>query len=816
MSTEVPEVGSWVNRTDHQATRALIGDLGAGLTDLRRDLLSVATGPRAEGVRAALSRSYQALLDKPIVSVADLPPEVRMPPLAEAYIVPSFRQAVTDSAARPAEQRWWQAFPVRDDLRGFLFGYLTHPAATQSPLLVLGQPGAGKSLLTKIVAAQLPPEEFLVVRVPLREVQAEHDLQTQIESAVRQATGESIHWPMLHRPDTNTVAVIILDGFDELLQVTGVSSSDYLEKVAAFQAREAEQSRPTAVMVTSRTVVADRARLPSETVVIHLEPFGDRQIAQWVGMWNARHTGYFHSRRLEPLDLDTVRGLRELAAQPLLLTMLGRYDMDGNALRLVGVRLGRAELYERLLVRFAEREALKSGRGLPDRDVNWTVRRELTRLSVVAFAMFNRNSQWVTGDELSSDLVILLSETAARKTNQFQAPLDPGELVVGKFFFVHESQAIQDTKKRKSYEFLHSTFGEYLVARLTVLEILELAEVARGHRSHARPVRHDDDFLHALLSHAPLSARESVLEFLQDLLADLPPDTRELLKTTLLEIFRDALYARTSSQYGSYRPGRVKELRTLPMRLAVYSLNLLILLAICGGTVGGKELFPEPMQVVSRWRSLTRFWRSQVPYNAWVNLARVLDVERTWRDGERTVLIRWAGRDTSSPPDGDLYWTYDKAPEDTDRGHVSWMYEDFQMAARSLHFLCGYEEELLLHAVAPLAPELSRSLTTVAGYWEDQAKSPAHALLRMWMLSSRACAAADLADAYAECLRMSQAFAPFAETDALAYLDVVLGHLALDAARLRGVLTLDRLHLHHNKPSIESRIRTAVAELGLA
>lgn len=270
------------------------------------------------------------------------------------------------------------------------------------------------------------------------------------------------------------------------------------------------------------------------------------------------------------------------------------------------------------------------------------------------------------------------------------------------------------------------------------------------------------------------------------------------------------------SASSSYQPGRVKELYTLPRNLACYSLNLLLLLVMCCDAVDGRELFPEPLQAVSRWRSLARLWRSQIPYNAYLNLVRVLDVERVWRDGERTLVIRWAGREAGPllPPE-DLYWTYERAPEDETRGQVSWMYEDFWMAARSLRFLCGYEEELLLHAIAPLAPHLSMSFTTVAGFWKDRAMTPAHALLRVWVLSSGSPDLGELADAYADCLHMGQAFAPFAEADALAYLDVVLGHLALDAPRLRGVLTPDRLHLHHHRPTVAARIRSALAELGL-
>jgi hypothetical protein len=79
----------------------------------------------------------------------------------------------------------------------------------------------------------------------------------------------------------------MLDGFDELLQATGTSQSDYLEKVADFQQREAGLGRPTGVLVTSRATVADRARTVPDTVAVRLEPFKDSQVRKWVDIWNS-------------------------------------------------------------------------------------------------------------------------------------------------------------------------------------------------------------------------------------------------------------------------------------------------------------------------------------------------------------------------------------------------------------------------------------------------------------------------------------------------------------------------------------------------
>ena len=128
--------------------------------------------------------------------------------------------------------------PVRSDLTEYLAGALTTPEARSAPLVVLGQPGAGKSVLTKVLAARLPASDFLPVRVLLREAPAEADIQDQIEYAIRAATGERADWPQVAREAGGSMPVVLLDGFDEMLQATGVSHSDYLVKVARFQLRK--------------------------------------------------------------------------------------------------------------------------------------------------------------------------------------------------------------------------------------------------------------------------------------------------------------------------------------------------------------------------------------------------------------------------------------------------------------------------------------------------------------------------------------------------------------------------------------------------
>jgi hypothetical protein len=532
LAADFPEVACWANLRDHQATRTEVRNLGIALAGLERTLTEISTGRVPDERRTSLARAYRAELERPLVESGDVPAGgLRIPTLGHAYVTPRFRAQEIGGGARPSEESWWENVPIRDDLDNFFIGYLTSPSASGASLLVLGQPGSGKSVLTRVLAARLPAPDFLPVRVVLREVPAAADLQDQIEHAIRTATGERLDWPALVRSAGDALPVVLLDGFDELLQATGVSQTDYLAKVATFQRREQEQGRPVAAVVTSRSSVADRARAPEGMVALRLEPFDSDRIMAWLEVWNAVNAGHFAACGLAPLSAEVVLAHRELAEQPLLLLMLALYDADGNALQGVGVDLPQGELYERLLRSFAHREVVKHRPGLPDRELNRAVEDELRRLSVVAFAMFNRGSQWVAESDLEADLLALFGPPpTAAAGSDLRAPLRAAEIVIGRFFFVHRAQASRDDTQLETYEFLHATFGEFLVARFTWQMLLDIAAREAASTMSLGAASVDDDLLHALLSFTALSVRAPVVGFLTEMAADLDQPKRENLE----------------------------------------------------------------------------------------------------------------------------------------------------------------------------------------------------------------------------------------------------------------------------------------------
>ncbi len=627
---EFPEVACWFDRIDHQATRAEVRNLAQGLAGVQDQLARISSGRRPSDRLAALVRSNRAALGRPIMSPARTPAGMTIPTLDQGYVNPGYRLWYSPKPVT-SEVEWAQR-PRRDDLDTFLAGHLTLPYATESPLLVLGQPGAGKSVLTRVLAARLPAGEFLPLRVELRAVPANGDVQAQIEHGIRAALDEPMSWPEFVHAAEGALPVVMLDGFDELLQATGVNQTDYLERVTEFQRDQAEKGRALAVIVTSRTAVADRAHAPIGTVTIRLEPFDDDQIRRWVTIWNRENQRYFATRGLRPLPLDKVSAVPKLAEQPLLLMMLALYDADANALRHMREDLHEAELYERLLHGFAAREVGKSRPYLDEAELDRAVEDELLRLSITAFAMFNRGLQWIAEHDLEADLQALHPQEP-RRPQGFRRALTRAEGVIGSFFFMHTTQALRDHERLKTYEFLHATFGEYLVARLVVRELADMAEELAFAESRRRPTRPDDAFLYALLSFAALSGRAPVVGFLRHgLVHTLPPAHRPLLTRYLCELFAESLRAKQRPGYDAYEPVPAE----LTARCAAYSANLMLLAVLSSDEpIAGAELFREeqPEQANERWRRISRLWHSQLTRAEWDSLTRTVRV-RHFLSGE--------------------------------------------------------------------------------------------------------------------------------------------------------------------------------------
>jgi hypothetical protein len=686
LAGDVPDVLLWIQLREHSATREAVR---TGLETLRQILDRAPSSSSPQVQVDSLIRAYSTVLDQPIVESRGLPDGLTLPAVTAGYIDPHFRSLTQYDAAG------WRMDPLtmfltsevgdHGDLAEFFAAHLTTTQAAQTPLLVLGQPGSGKSLLTKVLAARLADSGFLPVRVALSEVPADQDVQDQIEYAVRAATGERVSWPELVRLAGTRQPVVLLDGLDELVHAAELDRSGYLTKVRAFQQRELSLDRPVAVVVTSRTGHAERFDRPEGSISIELAPFTPAQIAEWVKRWNSRNRAYFGVHELRPLELDAVRRQGELAGQPLLLLLLALYDATANALLRADRMLSTAELYEHVMVSFTERELRRRRHSTvnnPRFDMGTAVARELDRLSIAAFATLNRGRPAITQQELGEDLEVLLA-------NETDSEGD----VTGRFFFVHESNALTAGGARRAFEFLHATFAEFLVARL--ITRLTSAEQSTGWSTDADR----QAVLRALLSFTVLANAQPLLPLIEGRVRSLDADARHSSVTTLTAMTGHALGPWHPTPYDAYQPQRLPT----PTRHATYSANLVVLLLLFDATpLSMRALFPDEQDPASQWRHHASLWRSSLSPRSWSAILAIMRGRRTPGTDRDVVLVREDGSLVSHRDSASLAFYADPAldvtvPEDV----LIEADSSFGRMLRAASLLIDHDLDLLLDALAP-------------------------------------------------------------------------------------------------------------------
>lgn len=565
LAVEVPEFGMWAAMADAAATRAQVGAVSdrldrigerspalAGIADLLT--AAVRSGERSvDRRRAELARTYRNRLDRPVLDLRGVSDGLELPSLADSYVAPPYRPEI-DIDLRPGDD-WRDAIVATVDdedapIEDYVAGHLISTAATEGPLVIYGQPGSGKSSLAAILAARLPEADFFPLVVPLREVPADASVYEQVDRGLKLATRDALSWATVTDALDGALPVVVLDGLDEMLQATSTDRPGYLEQVRELQRQEIDRGHPLAVVVTSRSAVAQRMRLPEEASVLHLEPFDEDHVRAWVGRWNARTGG--------DLDVDRVLHFADLAGQPLLLLLIALYDRRtrGGLARLEATT--HAALFEAVLKDYAVREVRRAPGDRTDAEEQEAVERNLRRLGVASLAMLNRGELLLDEADLVDDLSQLGGVVGDVAT---------AVGVVDSFYFVHTHRATErvDTQ-RATFEFLHSTVGEFLAARL-IVAALRSAVDSYGRKGDGLSAQEPDaGLLWAATSFVILSDRPQVLDFCLQLLDD---SVSEAFPGLLADTLRD----HRGWSYRDYDPTGALAIT----RQAAYSANLVLL-----------------------------------------------------------------------------------------------------------------------------------------------------------------------------------------------------------------------------------------------
>ncbi len=203
-------------------------------------------------------------------------------------------------------------------------------------------------------------------------------------------------------------------------------------------------------------------------------------------------------------------------------------------------------------------------------------------------------------------------------------------------FLLHlTAQATRGNRQLQTYEFLHATFGEFLVAWLVsrVLNDMLAPSAPGAHPSRARP---DDELLYALLSFAALTASSPVVMFLDDLISEMGGNQRTALADVLLRLHAESLYSRPESAYGGYEPLRL----TVTTRHAAWSANLVLLAVLAAGEITSTQLFPADRDSGLAWRNRALMWRSQLVGRGWEGMYETIALKRIWK-GQRREILLW-------------------------------------------------------------------------------------------------------------------------------------------------------------------------------
>ena len=459
---------------------------------------------------------------------------------------------------------------------------------------------------------------------------------------------------------------MILDGFDELLQASGRTHANYLEKVQAFQAREAVQGRPVRVIVTSRTTLIDKALIPNGAAIVRLLDFDAERQAKWIEIWNSHNGEYFTQADVRPFALPSVEAVRELAGQPLLLLMLALFDSDRNQLS-VERNLDRTLLYDSLLRRFIERERQKGEEGSHFRALPATTRRQevdedMRRLGVAAMSMFNRRTLHILRGELDADIAYF--ELERRVSEGFGARLSQAELLLGSFFFVHESKTRAavtdrvggDDLSSSAFEFLHNTFGEFLAADFILSTVM--GEAVSVSLLRARPQLRAEiqrklsgaslpkEWFVSLM-YAPLYTRPVILEMMREWIPHLlgragmgPEEFRDILDELVTAQLCELLDGNTPPAVMTADSQTPFKALALLGHYAVYSLNLVLLRAVVDEVPFSfdNERIAQHEGGAGGWDQLTHLWRSWLAIDNLAGLGAVMVSTR--RDGVVEVRAR--------------------------------------------------------------------------------------------------------------------------------------------------------------------------------
>lgn len=355
--------------------------------------------------------------------------------------------------------------------------------------MVSGGPGLGKSSSLRCLCAEFASQgHCFPVFLPLQLLETSGSLEARIHAALRTRVADHRigHDLLSHTSEIGEHRTIVLmfDGLDELIQTGAAGDAalrDFIQHVETFLNAE-NRSRPKArilAVISGRIGAADRASSAlglAGNHIAHLMPFclkdeekarfddefadfvGRDQRDDWWARWHARIAG---SDETMP-DALKRNDLFELSREPLLLYFLvfvaaWKDEQSGD-------KFNRNTVYAKVLRRFHQRECDKEHSNLAKALRNYDDAYEPV-LQCLALAAWYDGS---TRKGVIADVEAAICDIGNDELQKaFSDTVGKQDAAFGASLAFH----IKPTPDGKTFEFLHKSFAEYLVARRFVDDV---------------------------------------------------------------------------------------------------------------------------------------------------------------------------------------------------------------------------------------------------------------------------------------------------------------------------------------------------------
>jgi len=337
-------------------------------------------------------------------------------------------------------------------------------------LTIVGDPGSGKTTITSYAAAaladhnsQINNKKIFPVHIQLRQLKEFLEDETEKDKSLKELIVEVLapfDFPnarkFLDRKLVDGVCLIVLDGFDELADQTGILQQRLAKKVGDFIASVSSGNR---VVLTSRAAGYEPAWFPGFRVLEMTEltlPQIKHFVAGWFGKPQVKH-----GKSLQ-IIIDTNERLQLLVTNPLMLAIVcfvyGAKDADNNFLP-----QRRVDLYDRCI------EALviewDRSRGI-NREPRFTPRQIEMVLSHVAYEALAAEKIDFSRKELLSLIRTYMPRADLR---QYDDEIFLKEIL--------EHTGLFKEKAHDTIGFIHLTFQEYLAAQIIAEKVLRGVEM---------------------------------------------------------------------------------------------------------------------------------------------------------------------------------------------------------------------------------------------------------------------------------------------------------------------------------------------------